>query len=147
MGLRLAPYTARPLESTLYISRTTKNGWSSSVVVAGFANRSSSLNLSLLRNGYSCLGPDSLRAGWSGDRIPVGGGWYFPHPSRPALGPPSLLYMATGSFPGVKRPGRGVVHPIAFSTEGKERVKLYLYSLSGSSWPLLGWPLPLLILW
>jgi len=46
--------------------------------------------------------------------------------------------MGTGSFPGVKRPGRGVDHPPTSSAEVKERVELYLYSLSGSSWPVLG---------
>ena len=36
----------------------------------------------------------------------------FPHPSRSALGPTSLIYNGYRvSFPGVKRPGRGVNHP------------------------------------
>jgi len=35
--------------------------------------------------------------------------------------------MGTGSFPGVKRPGRGVDHPPPSSAEVKERVELYLY--------------------
>jgi hypothetical protein len=43
--------------------------------------------------------------------------------------------MGTGSFPGVKRPGRGVDHPP--SAEVKERVELYIYSPSGPSWPVL----------
>jgi hypothetical protein len=48
-----------------------------------------------------------LRAGRSGDRIPVGGGRDFPHLSRQALGPPSLLYSGYRVFPvGRKRPGR-----------------------------------------
>jgi hypothetical protein len=51
--------------------------------------------------------------------------------------------MGTGSFPGVKRPGRGVDHPSS-SAEVKERVELYLYSPSGPLWPVLGWTLPLL---
>ena len=35
----------------------------------------------------------------------------FPHPSRPAPGVhPASCTMGTGSFPGVKRPGRGVDH-------------------------------------
>ena len=40
----------------------------------------------------------------------------FQHPSRPARGPT----MGTGSFPGVKWPGRGVDHPPPSSTEVKE---------------------------
>ena len=37
----------------------------------------------------------------------------FPRPSKPALGPnqPPSHTMGTGSFPGVKRSGRGVDHP------------------------------------
>jgi hypothetical protein len=46
--------------------------------------------------------------------------------------------MGTGSFPGVKRPGRGVDHPPPSSAEVKERVELYIYSPSGPSWPVLG---------
>jgi hypothetical protein len=34
--------------------------------------------------------------------------------------------MGTGSFPGVKRPGRGVKHPLPPSAEVKERADLYL---------------------
>ena len=47
--------------------------------------------------------------------------------------------MGTGSFQGVKRPGRGVDHPPQSSAEVKGRVELYLYSTSGPSWPVLGW--------
>jgi hypothetical protein len=47
--------------------------------------------------------------------------------------------MATCSFPGIKRPGRGVSHPPPSSADVKERVELYFCSPSGSSWPLLGW--------
>jgi len=39
--------------------------------------------------------------------------------------------IGTGSFPGVKRPGRGVDHPPSSSAEVKERIELYLYSLFG----------------
>jgi len=51
--------------------------------------------------------------------------------------------MGSGSFPGVKRPGRGIDHPPSSSAVVKERVELYLYSPSGLSWPVLGWTLPL----
>ena len=51
--------------------------------------------------------------------------------------------MGTGSlFSGVMRPERGVNHPPPPSAEVKERVNLYLYSLSGPSWPVLGLTLP-----
>ena len=58
--------------------------------------------------------------------------------------PPSLLCNGFRvSYAGVKRPGRGFIHPPPSSAEVKERVELYLYSPSGSSWPVLGRPLPL----
>jgi hypothetical protein len=44
----------------------------------------------------------------------------------------------TGSFPGVKRPGRGVDHPPPSSAEVKETAELYLYSTSGPLWRVLG---------
>jgi hypothetical protein len=49
------------------------------------------------------------------------------------------------SFPGVKRPGRGVDHPPPSSARVKERVELYLYSPSGSSWSVRGRTLPFYI--
>jgi hypothetical protein len=58
---------------------------------------------------------------------------------------PDSYPMGTGSFLRIKRPGRGVDHPPLSSDEVKERVKLYLSSPSGSSWPVRGWTLPLLI--
>jgi hypothetical protein len=51
---------------------------------------------------------------------------------------PASYTMGTGSFLGVKRPGRDVDHPPSSSTEVKERVELDLYSPSGPSWPVLG---------
>ena len=51
--------------------------------------------------------------------------------------------MGTGSFPGVKQPGRGVDHPPPSSTEIEVRVEVYLYSTSGPLWPVKGWTLPL----
>jgi hypothetical protein len=50
----------------------------------------------------------------------------------------ALVTMGTESFPGVKRPGRGVDHPPPSSARVEGRVELYLYSPSGSSWPVLG---------
>ena len=53
---------------------------------------------------------DSLRAERSGDRIPVGARLSAPVQTDPGAYPASYV-MGTGSFPGVKQPGRGVDHP------------------------------------
>jgi hypothetical protein len=73
----------------------------------------------------------------SGDRIPVGARFSAPVHTGPAAYPASCT-MGTWSFPGVKRPGRGVDHPPQSSVEVKEKVELYLCSPSGPSWPVLG---------
>ena len=57
---------------------------------------------------------------------------------------PASYTVGTRSFPGAKRPGRGADHPPTSGAKVKERVELYFYSPSGPSWPVLGWPLPLL---
>jgi len=58
---------------------------------------------------------------------------------QPGLGAqPASCTTGTGYFPGIKRPGRGVDHPPPSSAEVKERVELYLYTLSGPSWSFLG---------
>jgi hypothetical protein len=85
------------------------------------------------------------RAGRSGDRIPVGARFFAPIQTGPGAHPASYT-MGTGSFPWVKRPGRGVDHPSSSSTEVKERVQLYIYSPFGPSQPVVGWNLPLPLL-
>jgi hypothetical protein len=80
---------------------------------------------------------DSLTTGLSGDRIPVWGQIFRNRPDRPGAHPASCT-IGTGSFAGIKRPGRGVDHPPPSSAEVTERVELYLYSPSGPSWPVLG---------
>ena len=56
---------------------------------------------------------------------------FHTRPDRP-WGPLSLLYIGYWvSFPGVKRPGRGVNHPPLSNAEVKERVELYLCSPLG----------------
>jgi len=42
------------------------------------------------------------------------------------------------SFPGVKRPGRGIDHPTPPTAGVKEKVNLYLYPPTGTSWPVIG---------
>ena len=59
---------------------------------------------------------------------------------------PASYTMRTGSFPGVKRPRRGVDHPPTSSAEVEGRVELYICSPSGPSWPVRGRTLPLPLL-
>jgi len=68
---------------------------------------------------------DSLRAGRSGDRIPVAGRDILSRPDR-LWSPPILLYNGFRvSFPGVNRPGRGLDHPPNLASRSKEQ---YSYS-------------------
>jgi len=61
-----------------------------------------------------------------------GGGRDFPHLSRPALGPPSLLYNEYRVFPwGKERPGHDADSSPSSSAVSHERVELYLYSPYG----------------
>jgi hypothetical protein len=77
---------------------------------------------------------DWLWAGRTGVPNPVGA----IRPERPR-GPLSFLHNGCRvSYPGVKRSGGDVNHPSPSSAEVKERVELYLYSSSGSSWPVVG---------
>ena len=55
----------------------------------------------------------------------VGGSFFAPVQTGPGAHPASYT-MGTGSFLGVKRPGRGVENPSI--AEVRERVELYLYS-------------------
>jgi len=79
---------------------------------------------------------DWLWPGRSGDRLPLGARFSAPVQTGPGAHPASYT-MGTGSFPGVKRSGRGVDHAPPSSAEVKERVELYLYSPYGPSWSVL----------
>jgi hypothetical protein len=77
-----------------------------------------------------------LRAGRSGVRILVEARLSAPFQTGPEIHPTSYT-MGTASFPGLKRPGRGVDQPSPSSAEVKKRVELYIYSPSGTSSPVL----------
>jgi hypothetical protein len=51
---------------------------------------------------------------------------------------PASYTMGTGSFPEVKRPGRGVDHQSPSSAEVEGGVQLYVYCPYGPSLPVLG---------
>jgi hypothetical protein len=84
----------------------------------------------------TCFGLDSpkIESSW--------GEFFRPRPYRP-WSLPSLLYKGYRVFPGGKAAGPWPWPPTQSKAEVKERVELYLYSPSGSSWPVLGWTLPL----
>jgi len=82
---------------------------------------------------YGVDGPGSNPSGIE-NSVPVQTG--------PGVHPDSYV-MGTGSFPGVKRPGRGADHPPPSSAEVKRKVELQIDSTSGPSWHLLGRTLPL----
>jgi hypothetical protein len=96
------------------------------------------INLTTFKLFYSM----SFATGWTVRGLDPGGSEILlTRPDRPWDPPNLLLNWYRLSFPGVKRPGRGVDHPPKSSAKVKERVQLYLYSPSGSSWPVLGWTL------
>ena len=71
----------------------------------------------------------ATRYGPDGPGIEFRWGAIFFAPAQIGPGTHSASYtMGTGSFPGVKRPGRGIDHPSPSSAEVEGRVELYLYS-------------------
>src|SRR5215467_10205785 len=65
-----------------------------------------------------------LWTGRSGDRIPVGARFFAHVQTGPAAHPASCT-MGTGSFPGVKRPGRCTDHPPLLAPRSR-RIELQL---------------------
>ena len=96
------------------------------------------------RGGRDSSGGIVTRYGLGGPGIESRWGARFSAPVQTGPGAhPASYTMGTGSFPGVKRPWRGVNYPPLSSAEVQGRVELYIYSSSGPSWPVLGWTLPL----
>ena len=96
---------------------------------------------------YSSVGIET-RYGLDGPGIESRWGEIFRTRPDQLCGSPSFLYSGYRvSFPWIKRLGRGVVHPSHLVPKVKERVELYLYSLSGPSWPVLGWTILYCIGW
>jgi hypothetical protein len=69
--------------------------------------------------GYLSRYSDWLRAGRSGDRIPVGAR-FFAHVQNGPGAHPASYTMDTGYFLGVMRPRRGADHPPPSSAEVKK---------------------------
>ena len=81
---------------------------------------------------YSVL----LGLGRYGDRISVGSRYSLPVQTGPEVHP-AYCAMDTGSFPGVKRPGRGLHHAPPSSAKGKEIITSRSRGLFSrySKWP------------
>ena len=107
-----------------------------------FGKESNFLPLRELGPGWLSRYSDSLRAGRSGDRIPVVGE-NFRTCSVRNWGPPNLLYSLYRVFPGGKVVGTWRWPSTPSSAEVEGRVELYICSPSVPSWPVLYWTLPL----
>ena len=89
------------------------------------------------------LGPDSslsIATHYRLDGLGIKSQWgrfSTPLQTGPGVHPASST-LGTRSFLAVKQLGHCVDHPPPSSAKVKERVKLYLYSCSGPSWPVLG---------
>jgi hypothetical protein len=87
-----------------------------------------------------------LRAGRSGERMPVGARFFAYIQTGPGFHPASCI-TGTGSFPEVKRPGRGADNPPLLAP----RLRMSRANTStpplGPWWPVVGWPLPLPVPW
>jgi hypothetical protein len=94
--------------------------------VSGLGSQDSSVSIATC---YGLVGP-GLESWW--------GARFFTQVQTGSEAHPASYTLGTGSFPGVKRLGHGTDHPSPYSTEVNERVKLYLHSPSGPSWPIVG---------
>jgi len=83
---------------------------------------------------------DTLKAGRSRNRSPVGARFSEHFQTGPGAHPASYTMGNE-----VELQGRRVDHLTPSIAEVKERVELYLFSPFGSSLPVLGWTLPLLL--
>ena len=102
----------------------------STILCAGCVVNSSQGNLRT-GNIYDLDDP-GIESRWGGGEI------FRTLPGRPC-GPPGLLYNGYLVFPGCKAArGRGVDHPPPSNSEVKERVDVYLLSISGFSQSVVG---------
>jgi hypothetical protein len=96
--------------------------------------RDSSIGI-VTRNRLDGLGIEPQWGGGGGVIFGTGLGW--------PGGPPTLPNKGYWVFFGGKAARAWHWPPTPSSSEVKERVELYLYSTSETSWPVIGWPLTL----
>jgi hypothetical protein len=79
----------------------------------------------------------------SGDQILLGSRFSTPVQTSAEARPASCTQWLPGLFPGGTAVGSWLLKPTPISIEDRERVELYLYSVPGISWLILGCNLPL----
>ena len=84
-----------------------------------------------------------LATGWMVRGLNPGGAEIFRTRPDQLWCPPSLLYSGYRVFPGVQSGGVWRWPPTPSGAEVKEREELYLYSPSGTLWPVIMW----ILLW
>jgi hypothetical protein len=86
---------------------------------------------------------DSLRAGRSGERIPMGARFFAPVQTVPGVHPASYK-MGTDCHTRwwSDRAVALIIHP-HLAPRLKNELEMYLYSPPGSSWPVIRWDLPI----
>jgi len=107
-----------------------RSGWAENLVPTGIRSRT-------VQSPQSVAIPIELPGPWIKSQWGEGAKLSATVQCDPAAHPASYT-MGTASHPGLKWPGCGVNHPSPYSTKVKERVELYLYSPSVSSWQVRG---------
>lgn len=87
----------------------------------------------------------ATRYGLKGQNIESRWKLNYQNPSTPALGPNQTLLQWVRSLSREKSGREMAFITTPSSADVKERVELYTYSSSGPSWPVLGWPLPVIM--
>jgi hypothetical protein len=100
---------------------------------------------SFIKHMMMVFGPkrDWLRAGRSGDRIPVGARFFAHLQTGPGAHLDSCT-KGTGSFQGSKRPRRGADNPPPPNAEIENEYSYTTTPRLGPGWPVIVWPWPLL---
>ena len=125
-------------ETSAYINQTPGNYPKGNLLYA------LELKIKLISGSNFCVGRDSsvgiaTHFGLNGPGIESRWGARFSAPVKTGPGAhPAPYTTGTGSFSGVKRPGRGVDHPPHLAPRLKKKYSYTSTPPTGASWPVLG---------